>query len=469
MTNRHRILAVLAATAIFGAPAAGQSGPDEEKGWTEIEKAEQNAEKGEYATADQRYRNIARRYKGSEPGAVALRRAQPNGFLGSKLVVDHGPSANRVDVVLMGDGYLLKKQESFDRLMESIPKFFERDPVFREYWNFLNVRRANVKSADDQVGGFGREADTAFRGGASGLSGGQVRVDHGRVRAALGELPEHDGLALVFVKSGSHGTGGGGIAAVGGRPSRELVLHEFGHAFGGLADEYSDDVGYKGDVGVAPNLSDSPDPAEAPWRHWLDAGVKGVGVHEGAAGRAKNAYKPTVRGCMMDHGSLFCPVCREVMVLRVYSLVDPIDAAAPEAHGFDAADRALALAGALPHEFELTVLQPASHALDVAWYLFRAEEAPVPPDAVRDRSGDRRARGPLPPIDAEAAAVTHPNARGMHRFKVDPDDLEPGLWRLVVRVRDQVLPAGEKVPWVLLDPRGLLESERGWWIQVEPN
>jgi hypothetical protein len=33
-------------------------------------------------------------------------------------------------------------------------------------------------------------------------------------------------------------------------------------------------------------------------------------------------------------------------------------------------------------------------------------------------------------------------------------------------VRDTTKLRDEKFPWVLSDPRGLLESERVWWVEV---
>ena len=54
----------------------------------------------------------------------------------------------------------------------------------------------------------------------------------------------------------------------------------------------------------------------------------------------------------------------------------------------------------------------------------------------------------------------------MHRFTVRAADLEPGRYRLVARARDDTRLFGERFPWVLKDERGLLESERAWWIRV---
>jgi hypothetical protein len=56
----------------------------------------------------------------------------------------------------------------------------------------------------------------------------------------------------------------------------------------------------------------------------------------------------------------------------------------------------------------------------------------------------------------------------LHRHVVLPKDLEPGVWRLVCRVKDATLLRGEKFPWVLKDDESLLASERAWWIEVPP-
>ena len=46
------------------------------------------------------------------------------------------------------------------------------------------------------------------------------------------------------------------------------------------------------------------------------------------------------------------------------------------------------------------------------------------------------------------------------------DELAPGLYRITCRVKDPTELRGERFPWVLKDERGLLESERIWWLEV---
>ncbi len=437
-----------------------------------LEEAEKLASRAKYQPAWNKYRNIIRRYGETAAGKVAERRAGgKNGYLGWAELERSGPSANRVDVVVMGDGYEVAKQDSLDRFAKYVPALFERHRVFGEYYDYHNFLRANVFSAESGIDGYGRDFDTALGATNSNKrSGGHVAVDRGRVMAMLDEMPEHDHLAIVFVRGTAPGTGGGGVATIAGRPESDTLIHEWGHAFAGLSDEYSDDVGYTGDPRSSVNVSNDPNPERVPWKHWIEAGIKGVGVYEGAAGRAKGAFKPTVKGCAMQNGRDFCVVCREALVLRIYSLVDPIDhcepAAQPQERSGEGAAEPLFAAERL--EFQVQLMTPDRHALGVRWWVLRAEELPDPPRSRNRRypAGDRGQRGPLRPIEAEPAAESRGNSRGFHRFRLDPEQWPPGLYRVVVRARDDTRVPGDKHPWVLRDEEGLLESERGWWVRV---
>lgn len=475
--------ALLAFRCAAGAPAQQRS--DEEKAQEYVAEAEALAARAEYLSAHAKYYNAMMKYPDTEGGRIARRRiGEGSGYLGCADLVRSGPSRNRVDVVIMGDGFELERQESFDRLARYVPDLFRQHPALGEYFAYHNFIRANLFSRETGVGGFGREKDTALRAAASDMSSGQVAVDAGRVYRWLAEVPGQERLAIVLVLAGSHGTGGSGIATIGGRPDQK-VYHEWGHAFAGLADEYSTDVGYKGPADEAPNLATTDDPELVPWRHWLEAGVDEVGIHRGGGGRAHGTWKPSVRGCAMDNGREYCPVCREQIVLNIYARVDPIDDAVPPPHGYERPDAAVlagapaptvtvaptaagVLRGPAPIELEVTVLQPDSHDLEVRWWVLSADQAPSPPiGAATTASGARWQRGPLPAIESEPAAETRANAKGRHRFTVRPGDLTPGLYRVICRARDSAKLPGERWPWVLKDPYGLLESERGWWLVVE--
>lgn len=447
----------------LGAAAADD---DAEKAQADLETAELRYEQGRYKEAYVAYSRLAKRYPGTAAGRVAAQRSQPSGYLGSTLTVDHGPSANRVDVALMGDGYTLDHQDTFDKLAEDVTPLFERQKTFREYYPYFNFRRFNLVSRDDGVDGFGREEDTALDARTLGTIAGHVGIDKGLVHEMLDLSPAHDDLAIVFVRVGALGTGGGGIATIGGR-SAKTTIHEWGHAFARLGDEYAQKTHDRGGVGEAVNVSASEDPEQVPWAHWLAAKVPGVGIYEGAAGQVRDAFKPTSSGCVMESGEFFCPPCREAIVLRIYSIVDPIDGASPEPHPRDATE-SLLLEDAL--EFEVRAMTPAKHQLEATWWVLPESHAPQDPRS-RDkryarRANDRRGRGPLTLIQQSPWAESRGERDGVHTLKLRAKDLEPGRYRVVCRVRDTTQVKGDRHPWVLADENDLLVSERAWWIEV---
>jgi len=62
--------------------------------------------------------------------------------------------------------------------------------------------------------------------------------------------------------------------------------------------------------------------------------------------------------------------------------------------------------------------------------------------------------------------VKHNVAQKLFESHLVSGDLEPGRYRVLCRVRDTTLVGRGRVPWVLRDEHGLLESERGWWVRV---
>jgi hypothetical protein len=459
------IPAVLASLALLQAPAT--------EARELLDKAEEHARERRYRDARSTYEKLAKLFPASDEGRTASRRVAPSAFLGWDFVVEHGPASNRVDVVLMGDGYELDHLRAFDELAEDVPPLLERKEPFREYWSYFNFVRAVLVSADNGVDGFGREYDTVLGARTAQTFAGHVAIDAARVRAMLGELPEHDGLAICFVKNGVLGTGGGGFATIGGRDA-STTIHEWGHAFAGLGDEYeTQQAAHTGAVGERPNVSGSGDPRDVPWAHWIAAKHPRIGVYEGAAGRVRGAWKPTSAGCVMAGEEEFCPVCREALVLRIYSLVDPIEACTPPPQ--PAGVYEMLVVGEEPLEVRLTTMRPASHDLEVRWWVLptarpartpAAESSRTTSTPVQPISRERSSRGPLAALAEKPTHVSRHDDDGQHRFSVRATDLEPGVYRLIVRVRDTTELRGEKWPWVLEDRRGLLESERLWWIEV---
>ncbi len=241
-------------------------------------------------------------------------------------------------------------------------------------------------------------------------------------------------------------------------------------AFPGLGDEYTTFTHARPLPRDGVNLATHERTEDLPWAHWIKARAKGVGAYPGGAGQERGVWRPTASGCVMQSGEFFCQPCREALLLRIYSLVDPIDSTNFPGHPFD---HAASLTIEDEFEFEVKVMQPKSHDLEVRWWLYpeasapRPEEEPDPRYArAQPQKGDRRDRGPLIPLEAKPFQKSRANRSGVHRLKLKAKNLEPGRYRLICRAKDTTKMSGERLPWVLKDERGLLESERAWWIQI---
>jgi len=428
-----------------------------------LAKAEEQAADGKYSQAIATYKKLAKRFPTTPAGYIGKERSQPNAYLGWTDIVRAGPSANRVDVVVMGDGFTKKHLRAFDDLSNDLPKVFEKHHVLGEYYTYFNFLRAALVSADSGADEHGREYDTILDGQNGGFENNQAMVDRAKVQGLLTAIPEHDELAIVYVFSGTIGSGGAGVACIGNR-SEESILHHWGHAFAGLSDEYASYARHEGQTPEGINVFDSDDPDRVPWRHWLEAKARGIGTYQGADGVERGVWKPT-NNCAMTGGTDFCPVCREALILRIHRNVDPIEGCTPPPH---ATDTATSLQATDKLEFEVSALVPNSHGLQISWYVLAEADVPEAPMSIHGVRGvpDRRSRGPLQAIEARPAARIRSSKREKNSFTFKPGDHDPGRYRVVCRVLDNTRIRGDKLPWVLKDEHGLLESERAWWVVV---
>jgi hypothetical protein len=439
-----------------------------------VAEAERDAREGRYDKARAAYQMLAKKHPETIQGILGAKRSRPSAYLGWAPVKESGPSANRVDIVFMGDGWEWQNLKAFDKLAEDAANELARNEVVREYAAYFNFHRAVLVSAQNGVDGFGRDYDTPLGARTLETFAGHVGIDQAKVREVLSEFPAHDGQAIVFVKNGVLGTGGSGVAVIGGREMGTMV-HEFGHSFVGLHDEYQTQTGHGGGgVPNSLNVASFDDPNLVPWAHWIAAKHPQVGVHEGAASRVKGAWRPTTSGCIMENGEDFCVVCREALVLRIYQHVDPIESCNPEPQS----QRTKVPYPVGPEGFVATVqaMRPARHNLEVEWYLLHERSFAQTSGgiAVRDDAGGAPARQrlrkgrTLPSLQAQPVATSRGKADGLHRYVVQQKDLEPGVWRILCRVKDTTVLRADKFPWVLKDDDSLLSSERGWWIEVPP-
>ena len=295
-----------------------------------------------------------------------------------------GPSANRVDLVIMGDGFTASQIASGEyaaQIQVQAQRLFAQEP-YLEYGAFFNVHRIDVTSA--QAGADHPErgvfVDTALN--ATYNCGFPVPIQRlicvstANVNAVLARtaLPlDARDIILVIVNDTEYGGSGGAVAVASlHRDATELVLHENGHTFAQLADEYN----YSPPACVTSEPGNANATREtrrdfAKWRHWIDpatpvptgGSANGVpGLYEGAVYCTSGAYRPTFDSKMRSLGRPFEQINTEQHIRRIYNLVSPLDSWSPTA-------AALTVIRGVPNYFSVAVPAPRTHALSVNWFV----------------------------------------------------------------------------------------------------
>jgi len=248
-----------------------------------------------------------------------------------------GNPAQKVDIVLLSEGYTSDQYEQFKNDCSKFASALFTESPFKENSAKFNIRGVWAPSSETGVDIPGENIWKNTRLNASyyffGLERYQLTYDFKSVR----DLASHVPYDHIYILSNSKKYGGGAIynfyglsASDNVKSSSKIYVHEFGHLFLGLADEYVGVVAYNEFYPTnvepwEPNITtlknfDSkwknklapgtpiPTPADSSYNHKL-------GVYEGGGYSAKGVYRPWIN-CMMNnlHNSKgFCPVCNEAI------------------------------------------------------------------------------------------------------------------------------------------------------------
>ncbi len=286
--------------------------------------------------------------------AVSPAVAEEGEHLESLRVVQVGPiglPALRVDLVILGDGYVaedFRPQGKWEIDSARLAKnFFEKLP-FKTLRHLFNVHLVEVRSqdrgADSSPGS--DEKRTAFDStyGFTGIDRLLVCQDQQAVLKAARNAPALD-MILVLVNDSRDGGSGGEeddipLSTCSTEPTAyETAIHELGHSFANLADEYVDEaiadqypLPQDGDFSQANvtlvKLVDTSTPARLmetlKWAHFLEepgaAKKYGKGYYEGAYYRKRGIFRPAVACAMGSQGGTggFCFVCLAEMTRAIH-------------------------------------------------------------------------------------------------------------------------------------------------------
>src|SRR5262245_21366268 len=149
---------------------------------------------------------------------------------------NNGASDNRVDVVVLGDGYTASELGKYATDVETfVQGMFNQEPL-RDYQRYFNVHRVDVTSHESGADHPERNPpvlrDTALDA-TYNCSGIQrlICVNLSKVNGVLSRSVAADirEVVLVVVNDAEYGGSGGSIAVASVHPSAvEIVLHELG-------------------------------------------------------------------------------------------------------------------------------------------------------------------------------------------------------------------------------------------------
>ena len=198
-------------------------------------------------------------------------------------VVENGDPAERVDLLLLGDGYSKTEMEKFRAATQrSVEALFALEPFASRRGDF-NVWAIAPPAAES---GISRPRSGLFRNTPLGAS--YNSLDSERYVLTLQDRAWRDVAAaapydFVMILVNSDKYGGGGIYNLYSTAAAEsgffpyLLVHEFGHHFAGLGDEYyTSDVAYEDFQGQMeepwePNITALQDPENFKWADLVEA------------------------------------------------------------------------------------------------------------------------------------------------------------------------------------------------------
>jgi hypothetical protein len=311
--------------------------------------------------------------------------ASPGPLIG---IQNSGDSAEKVDFLLLGDGYTAAERGKFEKDARRLVEILFATSPYKERRKDFNVWALCPAAAESGISRPSTGIHRASPLGASYDAFGSERYVLTYENRALRNVASFAPYEFIEIITNSRTYGGGGIfglystVAADSEQAPYVFVHEFGHHFAGLADEYyTSPVAYTPAAVKTepwePNVTALLDPASLKWKDLVQPGTPiptpwqkeeyekhsreygerrakiraenrpesemealfrenreweikffaaekyaaKVGAFEGAMYEAKGYYRPEIDCIMFTRSAAFCAVCRRGIerVIELYS------------------------------------------------------------------------------------------------------------------------------------------------------
>jgi hypothetical protein len=280
-----------------------------------------------------------------DPADKLIRLSSPQN-IPVKVLKKNQPAENAVDIAIIAEGYTAREKSKFYKDAETLMQNISAHEPFKKHAAKLNfyaiaaaseVSGVSVPHEDKWVNSAVHSNYYTFYSERY-LTSSQVF----RVRDLAATVP-YDAI-YILVNTTSYGGGGiynyYALTAARGRKAAEVTVHEFGHSFAGLGDEYfydntdaldntysTDQEPWEPNITTLVNFDrkwksmlpvSTPFPTPMPADSISRRSTTLTGVYEGAGYKAKGIYRPTP-DCRMktNEAPQFCPVCEKAVEERI--------------------------------------------------------------------------------------------------------------------------------------------------------
>ena len=200
--------------------------------------------------------------------------------------LDNGNPNKKADVAIIGEGYTINEIQKFEDDLERFTKVFFRAEPCKSNMHKFNIRgvlKPSENSGIDEPRA-GIDKNTAIS--ASFNTMGSERYVLTEENKALRDIAGHVPYDALYIMVNHNRYGGGGIYnfycvyTSDNIDSEYLMVHEFGHSFFGLADEYYTSSTVYSDFYPAgyepnePNITALKDPADLKWKHLISEDIE---------------------------------------------------------------------------------------------------------------------------------------------------------------------------------------------------